>query len=428
MTILATKKCCCGEPQEGWYVCVPLICGEFVYRGFGSLANPDTQYAARITPETLAELTSLGIELEGYRWIRGGMLWELTGEFLGEGSANELGISLPDYAVVILNTNLPTNGNLPNYPACATDIVDQRVTGATNEPTDTETFSLTLQGLFGQVHIYHLGPSAYTGLQRTDALGSQGWRTINLAPQRIDVDYAPVTNTLYYSISEFQGGPFVNGFPRDVSYVSFTIQYELGPLGYQPVNTPPSFSMPAPFDNAGPFILIYQGGPGEGGVDNLGHLSQETIGPCGQDQGRSEPFCLGLNESGTDVTCNFAHFPFYWRGSSRYVSTQGEFNGDFFPGCNILSARRFTPADCSLFSGEWSVTINGDAEQCCVPEYEFFTGSAGLDLIDPIVSQLPFVVSPQPLRSAVIPSSGNPFVLSNVLAMAPKSVRTVDTS
>ena len=105
--------------------------------------------------------------------------------------------------------------------------------------------------------------------------------------------------------------------------------------------------------------------------------------------------------------------------------------GDYFPGCDILSVRRFTPADCSLFSGEWSVTINGDAEQCCVPEYEFFGGSAGLDLIDPIVSQLPFVVSPVTIRSAFIPEPGEPgepFVQDDALWMAPKAVRTVDTT
>lgn len=427
MTILASKRCCCGEPQEGWYVCRPLICGDFIWRGFGTLATPATEYAARITPGTLAELTSLGIELEGYRWIRGGMLWELTGEFLGNGSANELGIFLPDYAVVILNTNLESN--LPPPLQCAEKIVDQRVTGAQVEPFASETFSLTLQGLFGAVHIFHLGPTAYTELQRLDALGSQGWRTSNLAPQRIAVDYVPVVNTLFFSISRFQGGPQVEGFTRDVSYVNFTIEYDLTPQGYVPLNTPPFFSMPTPFDDT-PFILIYQGGPGEGGVDNLGHISQETIGPCGFDQGRDEPFCLGLNESGTDVTCNFAHFPFFWTGNSRYQSSQGEINDVFFPGCNILSARRFTPADCSLFSGEWSVVINGDAEQCCVPQYEFFTGNAGLDLINPVVSQLPFTVTPIPIARAVIPlpGGGDPSVITNSLPMAPSRARTISLS
>lgn len=358
------------------------------------------------------------------------MLWELTGEFLGEGSANELGISLPDYAVVILNTNLPTNGNLPQYPSCAEQIVPQRVTGASVEPQPTEKDSLLLGGLFGQSHLFHLGSSSLSGpLNLRDAFDPAAWSGSLVKARFIEVDYVPTFSTMHFDIRTSPSGPHVEEFQRDVSYVSFTILYEnTGNPDYVRLTSPPTFAMPEPFD-AFNFLPAYQGSlfSDQGSVKGLEYITQETLPLCGTLPilEPDEQHCVGDQFE----SCRFAHEPIFFQGLSTGRSIAGKFGGQDYSGLGIFKqVRRLIPGPCSGFKGEWSVTANSDQDQCC-PFPQNTQVNTGLDLINPnlpsLSSYLGVPVPPLPISVGYISdlSGIDPFPADQVIRMAPKSIR-----
>ena len=364
MTVLRLKHCCCtDDPLQGWYECVPKFCTEHVWRGFGDLASPKLRYAARVTPQTLELLTSLGIEIEGYRWLMGGMVWEFNGEFLGDGAYQTLGLVLPDWARVPLETELADN--LPTFPACQTDLVDQRITGANPEIQPTPTFSLVLQssGFLNQTHASHLVAQAAGGfgLQRNNVLGDQGYSASNLIAKKIEIDYVPVFPFVHVNVKESLLGPIVAEYQQSVSDVAFTIEYEHIPGSefYAPLNSPPQFQLPPPFFNNGNaqdyWQLRYMGSAG-GLVSPaiLFGLRSETVPLCNNPPEPDDSFCWGL---------------------------------------------------------------------------EFFTGSGGLDILQPNTGDLPFLISPVPIKKGIFPpqGSGTPENLfSTILNCAPKNIRTIE--